>query len=221
MTAARVVRHLTALAVVIASAAPTAAADFKLRLFAALVEPTGASTVVSAEPGNVSVTLESAAGGGFALEVGVAPRWGLELGALAAQPGLDVSVSALPPSVRVTQGLGIVPISLGANYYAVPDGSVRLYLGAQLALVRYHGLEVQIGTSGVSEEIQVDSDIGFGGLVGLEVPFGASRWMFNATARYLATTATPRGGDEGAAVDPFIVTVGVAVRLGRVAPTGG
>jgi outer membrane protein W len=214
MPASRAIRALAAVAVILAAARPAPAGDLKLRLFAAFVEPTGGSTLVSAEPGEVAVNLESAGGGGLALEYMIAPRWGLELGALFAQPGVSVSVSAVPPSVRVTQGLGITPVSLGTNYYAVPEGRARLYLGVQVARVGYRSLEVRIGTTGVAEEISFDSDFGFGGQVGLEVPFGASRWMFNATARYLMTTATPHGSDSGATVDPFIVTLGIAVRLG-------
>lgn len=201
------------LLVLLVGAASTASSgDWTLRLFGAVVEPTG-ETRVAAGPEGVNVSLASAGGAGLALAYEIAARWSLELGVLAAQPTVDLAIDALPPTVRLDEGLGIIPISLGAYWIATPEGRLRLYLGPQLALVRYDSLEVEVGMSGVTEEVQVDSDPGIGVLIGLDVPFGTSRWMLNATVRYLETSAAPDDASASIRVDPFILTLGVGVRL--------
>jgi outer membrane protein W len=212
MSLPTVVRTSVLLALVLGAARAAPAGDWTLRLFGAVVEPTG-ETTVAADPGGLEVALASAGGAGIAAAYRVAPRWELELGVLASQPSIDLTIEAVPPTVRLEESLGIIPISLGAYWVATPEARVRLYLGPQVALVRYDSLEVEVGMSGVSEEVQVDSDLGIGVLVGLDVPFGTSRWMLNATVRYLETSAAPDDASASIRVDPFILTLGVGVRL--------
>jgi outer membrane protein W len=206
------VRTTVPVLLIVIAASSAWSGDWTLRLFGAVVEPKGETAVV-AEPGRLQVSLASAAGAGIAVAHGVGPRWSLELAALAARPTLDLAIQASPPSVRLQEGLGLVPMSFGAYWIATPEGRVRLYLGPQLAAVRYDSLELEVGTSGVTEEVQVDTDLGVGALIGLDLPFGSSRWMLNATVRYLWTSAAPEGSSESIPVDPFIVTLGIGVRL--------
>jgi outer membrane protein W len=200
-------------AVVAALWASTAAAgDWTLRLFGALVEPTE-SVSASVEAEGVRVDLASAGGGGVAVAYDVTPRWSLELGVLAARPTLTVEIAAVPPVVAVNQSLGMTPVSFGVYWAATPEGRVRLYLGPQLAVVSYDSLNVQLDITGARVEQDVDTDVAVGALVGIDVPFGSSRWMFNATVRYLDTTAAPESSPDSLTVDPFIFTFGVGVRL--------
>jgi outer membrane protein W len=212
MRSSAFVRCAVLAAVATSSASTAAAGDWTLRFFGALVEPTeSVSATVEAE--GVRVDLASAAGAGVAVAYDVAPRWSLELGVLAARPTLTVEVAAVPPVVAVDQSLGMTPVSFGVYWSATPEGWVHLYLGPQLAVVSYDSLSVQLDITGVQVEQDVDTDVAVGALVGIDLPFGSSRWMFNATARYLETSAVAVGSSDNLAVDPFIFTAGFGVRL--------
>ncbi len=55
--------------------------------------------------------------------------------------------------------------------------------------------------------MSVDSDVGIGAALGLDVPIGKGKWAFSTGLRYIKTQA------EEVDIDPVIVTIGFAYRF--------
>jgi hypothetical protein len=106
--------------------------------------------------------------------------------------------------------LQITPLMVGANFHVLRDGAVDLYLGPFLAYVFYGDLDFGF------ESIPIDDDVGFGAVVGVDVPLGKGGWVFSGAIRYLTTDAQPsESGPDSMAldVDPWIVQVGAGYRF--------
>lgn len=106
--------------------------------------------------------------------------------------------------------IDVTPLLVGANFHVTSGRSVDLYMGPFVGYVMYGDLDIQ------GEKIDMDDNVAYGLVVGIDVPFGKGRWVFNGAARYMKTEAEPNeSGPDAMAltVDPFVLQVGVGYRF--------
>ena len=104
----------------------------------------------------------------------------------------------------------VTPWTAGVNFHVAPAERVDVYLGPYLAYVLYGDLDIE------GETIPIDGQFTFGVVAGIDLPFQGSRWMFNASGRYLQTQAQPsESGPDAMAldVDPYVLQAGIAFRF--------
>ena len=132
-------------------------------------------------------------------------------------------------SIQVFQSgeLTMIPLTLGVNYHFFPDRPLDLYLGGFLGFVFFDDLQLDgerinldfIGLPptvlGEPETVAVESDTTYGAILGVDLPLGASAWVFNASARYSRISATVRDGNDEFTlnVHPVTLQFGVGYRF--------
>ena len=147
-------------------------------------------------------------GGGFGIgaEVRLSERIGLELSTLFA--GLDVGMQASAGQGSVQNvSMSMVPLTFGLPIHFDTGKRVDFFVAPTLSVVNYTDVRTKAGWSGASSSVDVDSDVGLGAALGLDVPFGKRGWAFSTGLRYMKTRA------QDTDVDPVIVMVGFAHRF--------
>lgn len=181
----------------------------------ALVNPSGEVVSTEVGVGGVSVDIDSKAGAGFRLEYRFTPTLGVEFGLLGAS-SFDTNVGNLGNGFGVETGIdSFAPLTLGLNYHFPTDHSLDLFAGPFLALVRYGDVSVQTGTGGVVVTETVDSDTGWGVILGIDLPIGSSGWLLQSNLRYIDTdmTGSTSDGRFDSSFDPLIFSIGFGYRF--------
>jgi len=187
----------------------------KLAFDLAFIDPSGDNVAAGVGPGGVNVNLDPGAGAGLRLEYRFAETLGVEFGVLGAST-FDVTVGDLGDGLGVSTGISsFAPLTLGLNYHFSSGDRVDFYAGPFLALVRYGDVSVQTGTSGVVAREAVDTDTGWGVIVGLDIPLGSGSWLLQSNMRYIQTNmkGTAANGTFDSDFDPLILSVGFGYRF--------
>ena len=178
-----------------------------------------------AEDGS-SVRLTGDAGLGFSLvgEVRVSERLGIELGAQWSENDLELELAgemfcgSVFCTVAASDSVRPLTLSLGLDIHLTPERRADLYVGPVLGYVLYS--DPTFRALGGALRVSIDDDFAWGGVVGLDVPFGDRGWHFSSSIRYLRAeadlTARDDEGDAGTAsidFDPLAVAVGFAYRF--------
>jgi hypothetical protein len=172
-------------------------------------------------------TIEPQSGTGLALEYEY--RWseliGLDFALWSAEHDVDVRlrgtltiIDELTGEVLVNEpidetgdggDLTVSPLIGGVNFHLTNGSRVDFYVGPFVAYVTYGDLEDG------SDSFGVDSDFGYGAVVGIDIPIGSGRWAFSSSARYMETEAgaDESAGADGIDVNPVIVQLAAAYRF--------
>jgi outer membrane protein W len=173
---------------------------------------------ITVDTGTNTFRTEVQAGGGAGVRGEYQPlRWlGVEFGFFSgATVDVDFDFSGGSGSTRVDVS-SFVPFTVGLDIHLTPRSRVDLYIGPQLAWVRFNNVQVSVGSATTGGSISVDSDVGPGAILGLDIPLGASRrWAFQMNLRYFKTTM--EGGNNGdslkADFEPTIFSLGFGYRF--------
>ena len=188
---------------------------WRLQADIAFVDPSGDSVAVETGIGGVNVDFDPQVGAGLRGEYQFTGLLGIEAGVMGAS-GINVSVGDTGGTAGVaTKVSSFSPLTIGLNFHFAKDSPVDLYAGPFFAIVSYGDVEVEAGTSGVGTRVSVDRDFTWGGVAGVGIPFGKSKWSFQSNVRYIDTSL--EGADES---DPFksefhpvIFSIGIGYRF--------
>lgn len=178
--------------------------SWTLRFHGAIVE-SSADDDTSIDNG-VKSSIDMGGGVGIGAEYRLSQRFGLEFSTLFAGLEVSSSVSASPATAAFVE-LNMVPVTVGFPIHFDIADRVDLFVAPTLNFVKYGDVRWTAGGSRVSSSVDVDSDIGLGAAVGLDVPFGKGKWAFSTGLRYMKTEAAETD------IDPVIVTIGFAYRF--------
>jgi len=173
---------------------------------------------------SVGLTGDAGFGLGLAVEYPANERVGVELGAQWSENDLQLELrgemfcGSAFCAVTATDSVRPLTLSLGLNFHLTPERGADLYVGPVLGYVLYPDADFR--AMGEAVEVSIDDDLAWGGVIGLDVPFGDRGWQFSASIRYLQANADATGrDDEGEAgrasidLDPLTVAVGVGYRF--------
>lgn len=197
----------------------TQAADseptWTIRLDLSWVDPSGDFVTTSVSGATVGTSFDTGFGGGLRGEYQFSPRLGVELGVLSAS---SVDITSGVFGGTIASGLEVssfTPFTVGLNVHLTPDRPFDLYVGPLLAFVSYSDMDIRatIGTGSTSES--VDNDVGWGAIIGLDVPLGKGGWLIQANFRYIETDMKGSGGaiSINSQFDPVIFSVGFGYRF--------
>ena len=205
----RIRRLLLAAIATAALAAPAAAAqgDWQMRLrgIGVLPEASGTVTVGGVPlPGKIHVTDTIVPEVDFTYFF--ADHWAAELIAATNQHSVHQTTAGDIGSVW------LLPPTLTVQYYFYPEGSIRPYVGGGINYTFFYSPRSPL------PGIHYDSNFGWAVQAGVDVPFGNSRYFFNADVKklFLSTDVTALGGvvrAKGVDLDPWIIGVGVGYRF--------
>jgi outer membrane protein W len=101
----------------------------------------------------------------------------------------------------------MMPLLLSAQFHFLRNETLDLYAGPTVGYVMY----------GDVYDRTMKDDFSYGAVAGIDVPFGAGKWMFSSAVRYIKTHAETETTDPenylDIDVDPVIVQVGVGVKF--------
>lgn len=173
-----------------------------------------------------SIRLTGDAGFGFSLvgEYRVSDRLGVELGAQWSENDLELRLTGETfcgstfCTVTASDSTRPLTLGLGLDIHLSPGRRADLYVGPVLAYVLYS--DPTFRALGETLRASIDNELAWGGVVGLDVPFGNRGWHFSSSIRYLQAeadvTARDDEGEAGAAsldFDPLAVAIGFGYRF--------
>jgi outer membrane protein W len=182
---------------------------WRQRFNLSIVDPVGKS--ISTSAGHADVTFDMGAGAGLQAEYRLSPRFGIELGALAAAK-FDISSRMFPGALRSDISVtGFAPFSLGLNVHLTPEQKFDVFVGPQMALVAYGSDHTWWGPSAGGYKRSIENDWAWGLAAGLDVPLGRRGWLFNTSLRYLETSVKQSQHDfhVDGEFNPVIFSVGI------------
>ena len=188
---------------------------WRLRFAGVMVEPDAHFTGLD----DGVIGADGAVGFGLSLERRSSRRFGFELGALFAEPSVNLDAAVGEGQLSASNRTDFTSISLGLNVHLTPDKVVDFYVGPYLAYVDYSSVRLPGQVSGQAVVVDVSSSDSFtvGAQIGADVAFGDSPWSLNLTARYLDSSLDVVAGEGGAVqqldFDPLIVGVGFGFRF--------
>ena len=203
---------------VMIAAAPALAkdGDMIVRFGAAYVSPTGDfSKVQLDEPPLIGVGVfeaDSAPGAFAGFEYVFNDLVGLDAAILYSKPDICDSYTETIDGDVVHRNFSsekawLAPVLLSAHFHFLRKETLDLYAGPTASYVIY----------GDVYQRPMKNDFGYGAVAGIDVPFGAGKWMFSAAVRYLKTAAETKAADLedylDIDMDPVIVQAGVGVRF--------
>ncbi len=167
---------------------------WRVRGSVALVEPDTETFSTSSERSDgvqarTNINLDSGEGVGLSGERLFCNRIGLEFGVLWAQLDANVQLDLGELWDMTTDDVGTLTLFVGPNFHLTRDPSrVDFYLGPFVTYVQYE--DVTVTLLGESVKTNIDDDFGFGGQLGLDIPFGQwSPWGFHLGAMWLDSQA--------------------------------
>jgi outer membrane protein W len=199
----------------LADTTAAAASRWQLVLDFSWIDPSGAGISTNASGPIVGTNFDTGVGAGVRAEYNFSARFGVEFGILGTV-NLDVSIGTPGPAfgrnIRVSS---FAPVTLGLNVHLTPDRSVDLYAGPLLALSNYGNVDVSTGMGAASTSVSIDRDVGYGAILGLDVPLGDHGWLVQANLRYIATEIKSSGGVSSFSreFNPVIFSVGLGYRF--------
>ena len=112
-----------------------------------------------------------------------------------------------------TQEVGDVtftPMTVGVNFHLTPRSKLDLFVAPVVGYVLYGDLDLS------GDKISMEDDFTYGVTVGLDIPLGGGRWVFNGALRYLSAETKPdEPGFEGESLDvsPVVFQVAAGYRF--------
>ena len=185
-----------------------------IRFNGVLVEP---DAQFSLDDNNIGA--DGSVGLGLAVERRFSRRLGLELGALFAEPDVNLDAAVGEGQISASNRIDFTSIHLGLNIHLTPDKPFDLYLGPVLAHVDYSDVRLpgQIGGQAVAVEVSSSDNFTVGAQIGADIAFGASPWSLNLIARYLDSSLDAVAGEGGVVnqleFDPLIAGVGFGFKF--------
>jgi outer membrane protein len=217
---------LATLCVLAVSGLPAAAqadkAGFNLRLNGTLTDPkrTNASgDLVRVE----AITAESL---GLALsgEFRISRLLGVEVGVQGLNNS-EVRLSSTDPSGRnlgdeladqPRDDLSYTLVDAALNVY-LSSGMVDFYVGPVLGYIFYDDLDVLVGNLSVPATIEIDDDVAFGAVLGMDIDISDSDCFFTSSLKYLWASYDAQNRLDGSSqevdLNPWIVRVGFGYRF--------
>jgi outer membrane protein W len=136
--------------------------------------------------------------------------------------GIAASVGSTSHDVEVTEPgfpdldlgeIDLVLLTVDAHFHFLADRGFDLYAGPTLGNAFWGDIEVppSLGPG----DVGTDDELVYGGVAGLDVPFGESGWAFASAARVLFAEVPPEGSSEDIGVDPIEIMAGVSYTFGR------
>ncbi len=172
---------------------------------------------VDSDGNRIEASFDGALGIGLGLERLFSRRFGLELGAIFAEPDIDAGLGG--SVFNASNGVNLTSITLGFNFHLTPDKAVDLYLGPLLAYMTYddHRFVAQVGDATLSADLSSSDNFTAGAQIGADIRFGDGPWSLNLTARYIDSSLDLITGDDRVTreldFDPLILGVGVGYRF--------
>lgn len=209
----RFIAHLLVCAATLVSTNAWAlgAGDWFGRIGASMVDPDSSSGTVGGAPGS-------------GVEVDDDTQLSFTLGyMMTANIGIEV-LGALPfkHEIRGTgtlAGLGEIaetkhlPPTVSVQYYFMPQGAVRPYVGAGVNYTYFFDEETKGALAGTS--IDLDDSWGLAGQVGVDIDI-SNNWFVNADGRYIDIDTEARlgtGEQVDVQIDPWVFTLAVGRRF--------
>ena len=193
----------------------TPEAYWVLRFDLSWVDPSGSPVSFAGDGHTVWTYFDTDFGAGMRAEYRFSERLGVEVGVLGAG-NVDVTSGYFDHSIGSNVEVsGFTPLTLGLNVHLTPDRAVDLYAGPLLALVMYSSVDDWSSHYVGRTNVSVDNDVGWGAILGLDVPLGSRGWMAQANLRYIDTDMKNSGGDISlnSEFDPVIYSVGFGYRF--------
>ncbi len=187
---------------------------WRLRFDLSQVNPSG--TIVSANTERDSgIGFDVGFGAGLRGEYQFTERFGVEFGVLSTG---EVDFASGLLTGRTRSGLGVssfTPTTMGLNIHLTPNRPVDLYVGPLLALVGYSNISLWADSGAAGASVSIDDDVGWGAILGFDVPFGDRGWMVQANVRYINTDMRDSGETRSfnSKFDPVIFSLGVGYRF--------
>ncbi len=199
----------------IASADDPFEPSWRLAVDFAAIRSDGDVAAVVVDGASTTIDFDNAAGFGLRGEYRFSEMLGLELGMLATA-SIDITAGIFDDSAGADVGLqSYSPVSLGLNFYPSIDGRVDVYAGAFLANNNYGRVRTGATADFTGVRVSADSDIGWGLVLGMEVPLGKKGWFVHANARYI--DASIEGERDALSIDgdfnPTVFALGFGYRF--------
>jgi len=204
-------------AVMLLTGAAAARADedkgWRLRVDFGAFDPGGNGITIDTGSTIVQSNLDGGGGAGVRGEYQLSRRLGVEIGFFNGA-SVDIAVGTSSTMIQISSFTLLTP---GLDVHLTPEAKVDLYIGPQLAWANFSDVELGVlpGVAGIG--VSVDTDLGFGGVLGLDVPLGErKRWTFQTNLRHFVTkmegneTTTRLEAD----FDPTIFSLGFGYRFG-------
>jgi outer membrane protein W len=178
-----------------------------LRVFVATADPTSDFSGDIGLGSPVSVEGDSSTGFGFVYEIRINQRVGLETGMTIMS--FDFGLEFQGASGELGDATAI-PVMFGLDVHLLGENTkADLYVGPVLGYTVWGDLELSPTAGGGIADL--DDGFGMGAVLGLDVPFGSSKWQFNAALRYLQMSAEDPSAEIE--VDPVFFEVGLGYRF--------
>jgi len=212
----RHVRAIAPLALAVFLAVPVAAAEpgWTVRFHGAWGQPNLDLPKVDSEV-PVEARVSGSPGAGASLEYRFHRRAGLGIDAFHARPDVLLEANLPGGRLRVSDRLGYTPVTVGPVFHVTPGKAVDLTLAAMVGLA-VHG-DLRFATSAETLNLRGDRAFCWGVGAAIEVYPGTSDWAIHAGVKRYDSTArfsnTANGGVGSAALNPIVVTFGVAHRF--------
>lgn len=191
-------------------------AGFRLHVDFGVFDPRGYGMAIDTGADTFGIDLDGGGGAGVRGEYRLGRRVGVEVGVFVGS-SIDINLWYLDGDAATSVGFEtFVPITVGMDLHLTPDARVDLYLSPQLALVRYGDVEVGVFPGYTGTRVSVDSDVGLGASLGLDIPLGEmKRWSIQMTLRHIDTTMEGHSGSTRieADFDPTIFSIGFGYRF--------
>jgi len=154
---------------------------WRLRVDFGFFDPGGAGILIDTGTATFQSDFDGGGGVGVRGEYRWSRRMGVEAGFFSGA-SVDVGFSGGTSTAEISSFTVFAP---GLDVHLTPEAKVDLYVGPQLALVNYSDLTTSVLPGFVGSSISVDSDVGFGAILGLDIPVGErNRWTFQTNLRY-------------------------------------
>lgn len=178
-----------------------------LRIFVAAADPTSDFSGDLGLGSPVTVEGDSSTGLGAVYEIRINRRLGVETGVIIVP--FDFGLEFLGSSGELGDATAI-PLTIGLDVHLLGKQSrADLYAGPIVGYTLWSDMEFSAAAGGGMAAL--DDQFGAGGVLGLDVPFGSSRWQFNASLRYLRVSAEDPSAEIE--VDPLFIEVGLGYRF--------
>jgi outer membrane protein W len=182
------------------------------------IEPaaSGSSLVAKQKiPGRTRLDLGDGNGFGLGLEYRASDLLGVELSTFFGESDTGFLFDLGEEWEADDDSVTVRPTTLGLNFHLLrPDAPVDFYVGPVVGIVEYGDATFQALGETFRRDFDGD-DFAWGVNLGLDVPFGASRWLFTTHARYLDsdTEVEIEGVERDVPVEPLFFTAGIGVRF--------
>lgn len=178
-----------------------------LRVFVASADPTSDFSGDIGLGSPVEVEGESSTGFGIVYEIRINQRLGIETG-MTIMP-FDFGLEFLGSSEELGNTTAI-PLMFGLDVHLLGEETpVDLYVGPIIGYTLWSDIEFSAAAGGGVAAL--DDGFGIGAVLGLDVPFGSSKWQFNVSLRYLQISAEDPSMEIE--VDPVFVELGLGYRF--------